>query len=198
STGPQGDTGPQGPTGAGSPGSTGPQGDTGPQGSTGPQGDTGPQGNTGPTGAINTSNMLIARSTGITGVTGTSISPVAIPLDTVLVDNGGADITFGPQATDITLTGGHIYLVTYSVFVRPTTPPENISVALRLDNIVQSGSMMTFENVNDFLTGSQTYIVDLSAAGTSGILQVVNTQGTNDYAILNESLAVTVNIVRIS
>ncbi|MDQ0416192.1 hypothetical protein J2Z48_000350, partial [Croceifilum oryzae] len=201
-TGADGVTGATGPTGAdGVTGATGPTGADGVTGATGPTGPTGADGvtgATGPTGAVNTSNMLIARSTGITGVTGTSASPVAIPLTTVLVNNGGADITFTPTSTDITLTNGHVYLVSYSVFVRPTTTPGAISVALRLNNIVQSGSMMTFENVSDFLTGSQTYIVDLSTDINPGTLQVVNTQGTNDYAVFEESLAVTVNIVKIS
>ncbi|TCP62485.1 collagen triple helix repeat protein, partial [Baia soyae] len=206
--GPQGPTGPSGPTGdigpQGPTGPSGPTGDIGPQGPTGPSGptgDIGPQGATGPTGptGVNstTVNALIAR-TNTSQVNVAAGSPVLF--NNLLVPNGGSDIGFtgtvGTPSSTITLAPG-VYWVNYDVHMRPTTPPANISLELRLNGVAILGSRSTWDGV----TGGQLINATPSIIVVPTIpsaLTLVVTQGPIDFPINQATLPALVNIMKIS
>jgi hypothetical protein len=171
STGPTGATGPQGP--AGGPGATGPTGNTGPTGGTGPTGPAG-TGSTGPTGPLGPTGPSGPAGVGSTGPTGPqgpaggpgSTGPVGAtgPAGTGSTGPTGPTGATGPASTVPGATGptGSTGPTGPTGATGPSGGGGGSSIANGTSNvsIATSGG-----NVQTFIAGISTIIVDAPAAG---------------------------------
>ncbi|PGW55251.1 hypothetical protein, partial [Bacillus thuringiensis] len=155
-------------------------------------------GSTGPTGVVGPVNMMLERNLNLTNVAANTV----LPLNSVLVNNGGSFITFNAGSGSVTLLNGFVYAVSYSYSVIPVTPPGNITVKLQLDtgsgptNIPGSGA--TLDAVNNIVNISGTILVDLTGASNPGTITMFNLGGANTFVFFSNTSAYKMSIIKIS